>query len=121
MKTFIASLTGLLVGLAIGCYVGHRYYQRHTTNEAVQQLVEAGESSDALLAATSSRAIGFIDAGETQRAVETLSRPIAHYYSIYTTSTFTNEQRLALRAMIEELAKTNKTVAAQIAAEKIDR
>jgi hypothetical protein len=121
MKTFIASFTCLLVGLAIGCYVGHRYYQRHTTNEAVQQLVEAGESSDALLAATNSRAIGFIDSGETHKAVETLSRPIAHYYSIYTTSTFTNEQRLALRAMIEELARTNKTVAAQIAAEKIDR
>lgn len=121
MKTFIASLTCLLVGLAIGCYFGHRDYQQHITNQAVQQLEEAGESSDALLVATSSRAIGFIDSGEIQRAVETLSRPIAHYYSIYTTNSFTNKQRLELRAMIEELAKTNKTVAAQIAAEKIDR
>jgi hypothetical protein len=121
MKTLIIVLVSALVGSAVGFYVGNRDYQRHITNEAVQQLVESGESSDALIAATSARAIGFIDSGEAQKAIETLSRPIAHYYSIYDTSTITNEQRLSLRAMIEGLARTNQTVAAQIAAQKIDR
>lgn len=121
MKTFIASLTCLLIGLAIGYYVGHRHDQGGSTDVGVQQLVEAGESSDALLVATSARAISFIDAGQTQRAIETLSRPIAHFYTVYTSSTSGNERRLALRAMIEELARTNITVAAQIAEEKIDR
>lgn len=121
MKTFITIIVSALIGLSTGFFIGFRYYQRHITNEAVQQLVESGESSDALIAATSARAIGFIDSGDPQKAIETLSGPVAHYYSIYDTSTITNEQRLKLRAMIEGLARTNQTVAAQIAAEKIDR
>ncbi len=121
MKTFITILVSALVGLAIGCYVGYRYYERHITNEAIRQMVEAGESSDALLAATSTRAIGFIDSGEPQKAVELLSHPIAHYYFVYATNTFTNEQRLKLRALIDALASTNQTVAAQIAAKRSGR
>src|SRR5215831_3407903 len=112
MKTFIACFASLLVGLAIGCYVGYRYYERHITNEAVTRMVEGGESSDALIAATSARVIGFIDSGEPQKAVEMLSHPVAHYYVTYATSTFTNEQRLKLRALIDGLASTNQTVAA---------
>lgn len=121
MKTFITIIVSALIGLSAGFFIGYRYYQRHITNEAVQQLVESGESSDALLAATSVRAITSIDSGHSQEAVEMLSRRIAHYYSIYATSSFTNEQRLKLRSMIDDLARTNPIVAAQIAAEKIDR
>jgi len=118
MKTIVTSLGSLLIGLAIGSYVGYRYYERHITSEAVRQMVDAGESSDALLAETSTRAIAFIDSGEAQKAVEMLSRRIAHYYSTYSTNTFINEERLKLRAMIEDLARTNQTVAAQIRTQK---
>ncbi len=118
MKTFITVIVSVLVGLALGCYVGYRYCDRHITNAAVRQMVESEESSDALAAATSARAIRFIASGEPQKAVETLARPMAHYYSIYATSRFTNEHRLKLRAMIDGLASRNQTVAAQIAAEK---
>jgi hypothetical protein len=116
MKVAIFTTVSLLIGLVTGCYVGYRYCEKRATNEAIQQMVEGAESSDALMAVTSARAIGFIDSGETQKAVEMLSRPIAHYYSIYATSPFTNERRLRLRAMTEELAKTNQTLAAQIEA-----
>lgn len=117
MKTFSASAISLLVGLAIGCYIGYRYNERHITNEAIKQMVEGIESSDAFMASFSARSIGLIDSGQSQQAVQMLSFPIAHYYFIYATSAFTNEQRLKLRAIIEQLAHTNQVVAAQIAKE----
>jgi hypothetical protein len=122
MKTFITCFACLLIGLAVGCCVGYRHHDRHITNEAITRMVEGGESSDALIAATSARAIGFIDSGEPQKAVEILSHPVAHYYVIYATGAGTNEQRLKLRALIDGLASTNQAVAAQIAeAQKLVR
>jgi hypothetical protein len=121
MKTFVASAISLLVGLAMGCYVGYRYYEKHITNEAIQQMVESLESYDALMASMSARTISLIDSGQDQKAVQILSYPIAYYYYIYASSTFTNEQRLKLRAMIDTLASTNQIVAAQIAKEMSDK
>lgn len=121
MKTCVASVIFLLVGLAVGFYIGYRDYQKHIASEAVQQLVESTESSDALMAAMSARTISLIDSGQDQQAVQMLSFPIAHYYYIYASSTFTNEQRLKLRALIDGLASTNQIVAAQIAKEMGDK
>jgi len=115
MKTCVTSVVSLLVGLAVGFYIGYRDYKKDIASEAVQQLVESTESSAALMAAMSARTIGLIDSGQNQMAVQALSFPIAHYYYIYASSTFTNEQRLKLRAMIAELAASNQVVAAQIA------
>jgi hypothetical protein len=116
MKTIITPLVSLLVGLGIGCYVGYRECNRNITNEAVRQMLETGESSSALLAATSTQAIRLIDSGEPQKAVELLSRRVARYYSTYATGGSTNEQRLKLRVMIDELARTNRILAAEMAA-----
>ena len=121
MKICVASVILLLVGLAVGFYIGYRDYQEHIASEAVQQLVESTESSDALMAAMSARTISLIDSGQDEKVVEMLSFPIAHYYYIYASSTFTNEQRLKLRAMIDGLASTNQIVAAQIAKEMSDK
>ena len=118
MKTLIASAVCMLLGLAAGCYVGYRYCDRHTSNVAIQQMVESLENSDALAAVTSARTISLIDSGESQRAVQMLSFPIARYYFVYASSTFTNEERLKLRAMIDALASTNQIVAAQIAKDR---
>ena len=115
MKACVASGIFLLVGLAVGFFIGYRDYQKHIASEAVQEVVESAESSAALMAAMSARTISLIDSGQDQKAVEMLSFPIAHYYYIYASSTFTNEQRLKLRALIDGLASTNQTVAAQIA------
>ena len=121
MKTCVASVIFLLVGLAVGFYIGYLDYQKRIASEAVQQLVESTESSDALMAAMSARTISLIDSGQDQKVVEMLSFPIAHYYYIYGSSTFTNEQRLKLRAMIDRLASTNQIVAAQIAKDTSDK
>jgi hypothetical protein len=121
MKTCVASIIFLLVGLAVGFYIGYRDYQKHIASAAIRQLVESGESSDALLASMSARAISLIDSGQGQQAVQMLSSPIAHYYYIYASTTFTNEQRLKLRALIDGLASTNQIVAAQIARAMSDK
>ncbi|HKW29121.1 MAG TPA: hypothetical protein VJT54_07290 [Verrucomicrobiae bacterium] len=117
MKTFVTSIILLLVGLAAGFYIGYRYCDRHTSNLAMQAMVESLESHNALMASMSARTISLIDSGQDQQAVQMLSFPIASYYYVYASSRFTNEQRLKLRALIDGLASTNQIVAAQIARE----
>ena len=121
MKTFIASVISVLIGLATGWHFGYRYCDRHTSNEAMQAMVESLESHAALMASMGARAISLIDSGQDQQAVQMLSFPIAHYYYVYASSTFTNEQRLKVRALIDGLASTNQIVAAQIAEEMKDK
>jgi hypothetical protein len=114
MKTFVAPIIFLLIGIAIGCYSGYRYCDRHTTNEAIQQMVEGDESSNAMTAMLAAAAVRYIDSGETSNAVLVLSHPIASYYCVYGTRAGTNAQRLKVRAYIEQTAQTNQVVAAQI-------
>jgi len=121
MKTSVVSLVSLLVGLAVGWHLGYHNCDRHYTNVAMRQMVEQIESSDALMANMSVHTIGLIASGQDQNAVRMLSFPIAHYYYIYASSTFTNEQRLKLRELIDGLARTNQIVAAQIAKEMSEK
>jgi hypothetical protein len=121
MKTFVALIIFLLFGLAVGFYAGNRSYHKHIADEALQQLVEYTESSDSLMASMSARTISLIDSGQQQQAVQMLSFPIAQYYHLYASSTFTNEHRLKLRALIDALASSNKVVAAQIAIAMSDK
>jgi hypothetical protein len=113
MKTLIASVLSVAVGLFIGWHFGHRHAGRQTT-EAVQQLVETTEASDAAEAARDARAIGSIESGDTKEAVRLLSTPVAHYYAIYGDSSVTNERRSKLRGLIEQVAKTNQVVASSL-------
>jgi hypothetical protein len=121
MKICITSIVAVLVGLVIGFCIGNRSYHKHIADEALQQMVEQMESSDALMASMSARTISLIDSGQEQQAVQMLSFPIASYYYIYASSEFTNAQRLKLRALIDGLATTNQIVAAQIAKKMKDK
>jgi len=114
MKALIVFAVSLVVGSVIGCYIGYSYYEKHVTNEAVEQMVQGIESSDRLETANAIRAIGLIESGETQKAVQLLSRPIVDYYYIYAVHACTNEERLRLRSEIEQLASTNQVVATEI-------
>jgi len=113
MKTFLASVVSLILGLGLGWYLEHHRAEREKT-EIVQQMVEGGESSDGEHAARAARAIQFIDSGQPQEAVRLLSAPIAHYYLEYGELSV-NERRSRVRSLIEGLAKTNQVVAARIA------
>lgn len=114
MKTLIASFASLLVGLAIGSYLGYRCYDRHVTNEAVQQMLRQMESSDRLGAARGMRAIELIQSGHTQEVAQMFFAPIADFYSQYAKLAHNDERTKQLLATIEWFAKTNPAVAAQM-------
>ena len=110
MKIFIELAVCLVVGLAMGFYVGYRYYEWHITNEAVQLMTEQRESSDGEHAAEAVRVIELIGSGDSSNAVRMLSTPIANYYQWYAVYADTDRER-KLRAFIEQLASTNQVVA----------
>jgi hypothetical protein len=114
MKAFFMSVISLLVGLAMGGYLGYSYYERHITNLAVQELADGKESSDRLEAAKGVRAIELIQTGNTQQAIEMFSIPIADFYSSYVDLTHNDKRTKELLAQIEGCARTNQVVAAQI-------
>jgi len=55
--------------------------------------------------------IELIEAGRAENAVESLSKPIADYYAQYRNYGDENQRRSKLRALIEDLVKTNVIVA----------
>jgi hypothetical protein len=114
MKTPILSIAWFLIGLAIGGYVGYRYYESHVASEAVQQMVKTRESSDHEKAARAVLAIEMIESGDTQQALRLLSYPIGTYYSEYADIRRHDEHSTNLIARIEQLAKTNAIVASRI-------
>jgi hypothetical protein len=114
MKTVIASTVSLILGLGVGWYFEHHRVEREKTG-IVQQMVEGGESSDRLRAVMAARAIQLIEAGQPQEAVQLLSSPVAHYYTLYTGAGSKEERRPETRALIQQLARSNDVVAARIA------
>lgn len=112
MKPLIVSIVSLLVGAVIGSYLWRVHAQKEET-QTVRMMVQGTESADAAEAALDVRAIEAITSGDTHRAIQLLSHPVAYYYSLYGEDRG-NEQRSKIRALIEELARTNQTVAARI-------
>lgn len=113
MKIIVASVTSLVIGLLIGWYIEGNRAEREKT-EIVEQMVDGIESSDRTDAARCVRVIEHIQSGDTQRAVQLLSGPIADFYSTYGNDQ-SNVRRSRVRAMIEQLSNSNAAVAARIA------
>jgi hypothetical protein len=103
MKALLTSSIALLIGLAVGAFVGHRSYDRHLTHEAVQLLVESRESSDRERTARAIRSIEMIQAGRSNDAVELISRPIADFYHLYASGRHNDERTRGVLALIEQL------------------
>ena len=116
MKTLIASVVSLLLGLAAGWYFEHRHAE-HQMTDIVEQMLQPIEASDRLEAARGIRAIELIEAGNTNQAVEMFSFPIASFYSEYLNLTHNDKRTKDLLARIEQFAQTNQVVAAQIKTE----
>jgi hypothetical protein len=113
MKTSIALVLSLALGLFIGWHFGH-HHARHETSEAVQQMVDTTEASDAAEAARDARAISSIESGDTKEAVRSLSTPVAHYYAVYGNLSVNSENRSKVRGLIEQVSKTNQVLASAI-------
>jgi hypothetical protein len=114
MKLFVASAASLILGLGLGWYFGHHRAEQERTG-IVKQVVDGGESSDRERAIRAARAIQLIESGQPQQAVQILASPVAHYYTSYGSAGTKDERRAETRALIEQLAKSNQVVAAQIA------
>jgi hypothetical protein len=113
MKTLIVLLAGLLVGVGVGWYVGYTRPIAKANRDAHQEML-ATESDDWEAALFAVKAVPLIESGDTQKAVGWLVKPIGSYYRVYTLHAGTNDERLKLRAMIEQLASTNSAVDAEI-------
>jgi hypothetical protein len=115
MRTLpVFSIVSLVIGVLVGGFIGYQYYATHVTNEAVDQAVQGIESADGAEAARDARAIEAISSGDTQRAVELLSGPVAHYYSNYPDDG-RHDRRARIRSLIHHVASSNEVLAARIA------
>ena len=113
MKITIALLVGLVIGSGVGWYVGYTRpaYKAHRNEIEFYKTMEWDDSKAAHFAV---KAIPVVESGDTQRAVHLLALPIGGWYRVYASHAGTNEERLTLRAKIEQLASTNSIVAAEI-------
>ena len=116
MKIIIISSLCLLGGVGVGWHFGYTRSNARVAKE-VGSVLEAQQSGDAVAATIAVEAVKCIDAGDTQKAVQVLSFPIAHYCVVFHYDSPTNESLQKLRSRIDQLAQTNQIVAAQIAKE----
>jgi hypothetical protein len=112
MKIIVSSLSCLLVGIALGWYAGYSRPVAKANREAMKQFVVM-DADDSMAAAIAVRAIPLIQAGENQKAVEGLVRPIGMFYR-YRKTRVSTEAHSNLLARIEQLAASNQAVATEI-------
>jgi hypothetical protein len=110
MRIAVLFLICIVVGIAIGWYLGNEH-QAVMENSLVMQ---ESEDDCAMAAVVSMAAVRLIHTNETQKAVQLLSNQIAQYYYLYAIHSGTNEDRSKLFRQINELIITNKTVADEI-------
>jgi hypothetical protein len=113
MKSIVILLVGLLVGGGVGWYFGYTRPIAKANRDAHQEML-ATEADDCMAAVFAVRAIPMIESGDTQKAVAWLAKPIGSYYRAYALPAGTNDERLTLRAKIEQLANTNSVVDTEI-------
>ena len=116
MKLAIAFTCGLAAGLALGWLTGYIHPRNAATRRAMQ-FVDRVEPEFSGAAVYAIKAVQLIEAGDTDSAVTVLAGPIASYYRFYASQAGTNQYRLRARAVIDELARTNSTVADRIHSE----
>ncbi len=113
MKIIIALIAGLVIGTGVGWYAGYsRPAAKVNRNEI--QFYKTMEWDDSKAAHFAVKAIPVVESGDTQKAVHLLALPIGGWYRVYASHAGTNEERLTLRAKIEQLASTNSIVDAEI-------
>jgi len=113
MKRAMTFGFGLLVGCALGWFVGYVHPSSKAARHAVQYMnrVEPDFVASAIYGLAS---IPLILSGDTNAAIERLSHPIASYYRLYALDPGTNDYRLRMRRVIDEMARTNPIVANSI-------
>ena len=116
MRLAVAFTCGLVVGLAIGWFTGYIHPRNAATRRAMR-FVDRAEPEFHGEAVYAIKAVQLIEAGDSNSAVKVLAGPIASYYRFYASQPGTNEHRLRARAVIDEMARTNSTIADRIQSE----
>src|SRR4051812_40049022 len=119
-KLLLTSAMCLLIGGLVGFYIEHTRGESNLT-EAIKLMQEAEEAIKVTEAARSAKAISLLASGESQDAIALLCGPITSYSVIYAKDSETNELRLKLRALIEDLVRTNEIVANEMRAAMSNR
>jgi hypothetical protein len=117
VKIIVASLVCLFIGFGVGWHFAYTTAERREVREELDDQ----EMSSGAAATFAVEAVKCIDSGDTQKAVQFLSLPIADYCTIYKYPPTTNESLIKLRARIDQLALTNHIVAAQIKKDELLR
>jgi len=107
MKTIIASVFSLLIGLFVGWHIEHRHAEREG-DAAARQYSDSYESKEAEEAARDVLAIDYIESSDTQNAAELLSRAVVGFYSGYAHLAHNRKQTTEVLARIDQFASTNK-------------
>ncbi len=113
MKFIAVALIGLLIGAGTGWYFGYTRANAQAAKE-VHKALDADEGGSAMAAMIAAESVRYIDSGDIQKAVQSLSFPIASYYCVYGIRAGTNAERLKVKGYIDQFASTNQIVAAQI-------
>ena len=111
MKLLVALIVGLLVGSTIGWALGASRTASRMSHEAEEYALRLLEPQTAAAAEYAITAIPMIDRGDTNAAIERLSRMIAVYYHNYASQPGTNVYRIRAKAVIDEMSQTNQFVA----------
>jgi hypothetical protein len=107
-------LAVLIAGLAVGWFVGRSQATRSSHEEAEKAARRSAEGEQSLAADYALMTIPLIERGDTNRAIERLSRIVAVYYHNYASDPGTNEWRLRGRRIIDEMASTNAILASML-------
>ena len=110
MKSVVTCTLFLLLGVIVGWQFEHSKAKREKTT-TVQQMIGSEESLENASVARDVLAIGLIDSGRTQAAIESLSVPIANFLVENESYDGEDPLRTKVRTLIETLIATNKTVA----------
>ncbi len=113
MKLAITFGFGLVVGCALGWFGGYVHPSSKAARHAAQYMdrVEPDFVGSAIYGLAT---IPLILSGDNNAAIERLSHPIASYYRFYAQNPGTNDYRLRMRRVIDEMARTNQILANSI-------
>lgn len=111
MKVVASLVVGLLVGAGLGFLLGYAGAKSTSTKEADAYISRRLEPELAGGADYALTIIPMIERGDTNAAIQRLSRVIAVYYHNYASQPGTNELRLRAERIIREMAHTNPVVA----------
>jgi hypothetical protein len=112
MKILATSIFSLVIGFGLGWYFGYARPNAEANRDAIRWFGKS-DDDDSMAAAIAYRTFKLYDAGETQKAMQKLAWPIGVYYRYNKTRTLTADGSNFL-AKIEQLASSNKVVAAEI-------